>query len=228
MNMEIPSPPAGNGRRSAGRRSTSGPASNHSTGSFAVAGGPAASRQNNGVSATGRGRKRGSKAGQKRKRAKDDSDSSGSDSAPMSGLGEDSDSDDMGSVTELPRITQSGRAVVKPAQFVPAVSEGSSRKRGPAKRTQEHALCKRCGRGHSPASNMIVFCDGCNFGWHQMCHDPVISEETVKDENAAWFCADCVIKRVRKGGGSDQSRGVSWQGRSADDVSFQRFKGLGM
>jgi hypothetical protein len=225
MNMEIPSPTTSSGRRSAGRRSSSGPVTGHSTGAFALAGSPAAARHNNGVSASGKGRKRGSKAGQKRKRAKDESDSSGSDSAAMSGLGEDSDSDDMGSVTELPRMTQSGRAVVKPAQFVPAASEGSSRKRGPTKRTQEHALCKRCGRGHSPTSNMIVFCDGCNLGWHQMCHDPVVSDEMVKDENAAWFCADCILKRVRRGGGADQTRGVSWQGRSTEDVSRQPFCG---
>jgi hypothetical protein len=224
MNMEIPSPPAGSGRRSVGRPSGSGRVTGHSTGAFRATGSPAA-RQNNGASATGKGRKRGSKAGQKRKRAKDDSDSSGSDSALMSGLGEDSDSDDMGSVTELPRITQSGRAVVKPAQFVPAVSDGS-RKRGPTKRTQEHALCKKCGRGHSPAANMIVFCDGCNLGWHQMCHDPTVPEDIVKDEDAAWYCADCVLKRLKKGGGTDQTRGVSWQGRSAENVSRPSFAGI--
>lgn len=222
MNMEIPSPPTNSGRRSTGGRASSGPVTGHSTGAFAVAGSPAAARQNNGASSTGKGRKRGSKAGQKRKRAKDDSDSSGSDSAPMSGLGEDSDSDEHGSVTELPRMTQSGRAVVKPTQFVPAASEGPSRKRGPTKRTQEHALCKRCGRGHSPASNMIVFCDGCNLGWHQMCHDPVVSNDMVKDESAAWFCADCTLKRLRKGGVADQNRGVSWQGRTIEDVSHNR------
>lgn len=217
MNMEIPSTPANNGRRSTGGRASFGSGTGQSPG--AVSSSAAGSRQNNGASGTGKGRKRGSKAGQKRKRAKDDSDSSGSDSAPMSGLGEDSDSDDTGSITELPRMTQSGRAVVKPAQFVPATSEASSRKRGPTKRNQEHALCKRCGRGHSPANNMIVFCDGCNLGWHQMCHDPAVSDEMVKDESAAWFCADCTLKRGRKGAGSDQSRGVSWQGRSIEDVS---------
>jgi PHD-finger len=225
MNMEIPSPPTNSGRRSTGGRASSGPVTGHSTGAFTVTGIPSA-RQNNGAPASGKGRKRGSKVGQKRKRAKDESDSSGSDSEPMSGLGEDSDSDDTGSVTELPRMTQSGRAVVKPAQFVPAVSDGSSRKRGPTKRTQEHALCKRCGRGHSPASNMIVFCDGCNLGWHQMCHDPAVSDDMVKDESAAWFCADCTLKRIRKGGSADLTRGVSWQGRSTEDVSCKLYHSI--
>ena len=217
MNMEIPSPPSMSGRRSTGGRSSSGPVTGQRTGAFPVAGSAAAARHNNGVPA--KGRNRWSKAGQKRKRAKDESESSGSDSALMSGLGEDSDSEDTSSVTELPRMTQSGRTVVKPTQFVPAVSETPSRKRGPTKRNQEHALCKRCGRGHSPASNMIVFCDGCNLGWHQMCHDPAVSDEMVKDEGAAWFCADCSLKRSRKGNGTEQTRSVSWQGRSTDDVS---------
>ena len=218
MNMEIPSSSTSSGRRSTGGRGSSGPVTGHSTGAFVVSGSPASARQNNGALGTGKGRKRGSKTGQKRKRTKDESDSSGSDSAPMSGLGEDSDSDDNESVTELPRMTQSGRAVVKPTQFVPAASE-VSRKRGPAKRTQEHALCKRCGRGHSPATNMIVFCDGCNLGWHQMCHDPVVSDEMVKDESAAWYCADCTLKRARRGGGTDHFRGISWQGRSIEEAS---------
>ncbi|KIN01747.1 hypothetical protein OIDMADRAFT_144406 [Oidiodendron maius Zn] len=139
MNMEIPSPSTSSGRRSTGGRGSSGPVTGHSTGAFAVSRSPASARQNNGASGTGKGRKRGSKTGQKRKRTKDESDSSGSDSAPMSGLGEDSDSDDNESITELPRMTLSGRAVVKPTQFVPAASE-VSRKRGPPKRTQEHAL----------------------------------------------------------------------------------------
>jgi hypothetical protein len=217
--MEIPSPPVNTNRRSTGGKARLSSAGQRSGSSTAV-GSPATGRQNSGTSASGgagKGRRKGTKAGQKRKRARDDSESS-SDSAAMSGLGDDSESDDAGSVTELPKMTQSGRTVVKPTQFVPAVSEGPTRKRGPTKRAQEHALCKRCGRGHSPANNMIVFCDGCNLGWHQMCHDPAVSDEMVKDESAPWFCADCSLKRGRKGAGSEQGRGVSWQGRSTEEV----------
>ena len=157
--------------------------------------------------------------GTKRKRAKEESEESAEESDIMSKLGGDSESD-AGSIMELPKITQSGRQVVKPAQFVPAVSETHARKRGPTKRTQEQALCKRCGRGHSPQSNMIVFCDGCNLGWHQMCHDPTISDEAVKDETAPWYCADCSRKRGRKTTTAtvEEPRGVSWQGRSESEV----------
>jgi hypothetical protein len=136
----------------------------------------------------------------------------------MSQLGDDSDEDDGGEFTSIPKITQSGRQIHKPATFVPSSYEAPAKKRvAQSKRSQEQALCKRCGRGHSPEKNMIVFCDGCNLCWHQACHDPPISEETVKDEVAPWFCVDCARKRGPKTPG-EQTRGVSWQGRSADDV----------
>jgi hypothetical protein len=157
--------------------------------------------------------------GAKRRRAKEESESA-EESDIMSKLGGDSESD-TGSIMELPKITQSGRQIVKPAPFVPAVSQTPARKRGPTKRTQEQALCKRCGRGHSPQSNMIVFCDDCNLGWHQMCHDPTVSDETVKDETAPWFCADCSRKRGRKSATViEEPKGVSWQGRSEAEVSY--------
>ena len=157
--------------------------------------------------------------GTKRKRAKEESEESAEDSDVMSKLGGDSESD-AGSVVELPKITQSGRQVVKPAQFVPALSETPARKRAPTKRSQEHALCKRCGRGHSPQKNMIVFCDGCNLGWHQMCHDPSISNDAVKDESAPWYCADCSRKRGIKltTVTVEEPKLVSWQGRSEVEV----------
>ncbi|KAF7854212.1 hypothetical protein EAF04_010509 [Stromatinia cepivora] len=163
---------------------------------------------------------KGPRAGQKRKRVTDDSESA-DESDALSGLGGDSDSDGSNSATtEMPKITQSGRQIVKPTQFVPTLPEASSRKRSSASthkrsQNQEQALCKRCGRGNSPQNNMIVFCDGCNLGWHQMCHDPVVSEEEVKDEQAPWFCNDCARKRGIKPAPS-KTDGVSWAGKTLD------------
>ncbi len=204
LNMDIPAsnPLAGKRGTKAGAVRTAtptsadvrgSPATTVNTPSGGVAGSGSASKGKN-VAKAGK-----AKAGTKRKRAKDDSDSA-DDSAGMSGLGGDSDSDGTGSVTKLPTKTLSGRKVVKPAQFDPAALEGPTRKRAPyhfkrAGRSVEQALCKRCGRGHSPASNMIVFCDGCNMGWHQMCHDPMVSDELVKDESKEWFCKDCSANR---------------------------------
>lgn len=160
------------------------------------------------------------RASNKRKRAKDESESEVSD--VMSGLGGDSDSDGADSVTHLPTQTLSGRKVVKPTQFSPAAVEGPSRKRGGYKRTGrsvDQALCKRCGRGHSPTSNMIVFCDGCNLGWHQMCHDPMVSDELVKDESKEWFCNDCMAKREKTAKPTLQVvRDSGWAGKSAEEV----------
>lgn len=53
-----------------------------------------------------------------------------------------------------------------------------------------------------------------------MCHDPVVSDEAVKDETSPWFCLECSQKQGRKSGSVDSQRGVSWQGRSSEDVSF--------
>ena len=61
------------------------------------------------------------------------------------------------------------------------------------------AVCKNCGRLHSPQSNAMVFCDGCNTGWHQHCHDPPISQDIVLIEAKEWFCTDCVVLKEEKG-----------------------------
>jgi len=201
MNMEIPTTPVNKGgRRNQGSRASVGSAASASV-SKAGTPGTSTAQKNGTPSSAGKGRKPRAKAGQKRKRARretSDEESEEEDSDVMSKLGGDSDSDASDSIQNFPKVTQSGRAIVKPQQFVPEIRETSARKRGPSKKSQEMALCKRCGRGHSPDNNMIVFCDGCNGGWHQMCHDPPVSNEAVKDEDAPWFCLDCSQKRARK------------------------------
>jgi len=217
MNMEIPSAPPVTGRRNQGGRSSVGSSSSAAKAPAT----PRGAAKNNGTpTGSGKGKQPRAKAGKKRKRKEEEeSEESEEESDVMSKLGDDSsDSDGSGSISNFPKVTQSGRAVVKPTQFVPEVRESSARKRAPSRKTQEQALCKKCQRGHSPTTNQIVFCDGCNGGWHQMCHDPAISDEAVKDEKEPWFCTECTIKRARKSG-SAEVRGVSWQGRSTDDVS---------
>jgi len=203
MTMEINTPSSMRGRRGRGGRPPG----------VARGGGTPTSTSNRGKAA---GRGRVVKAGTKRKKIKDESESA-EESAALSGLGGDSDSDGSGSATNMPTQTKSGRQISRPAQFDPAASATPVRKRGPNKRIQEQALCKRCGRGHSPQSNMIVFCDGCNLGWHQMCHGPVITDEIVKDETQEWFCHDCQAKRS-KATGFDTSKGTSLQSKSTEEV----------
>lgn len=69
-------------------------------------------------------------------------------------------------------------------------------------------MCRNCGRGHSPASNAIVFCDGCNGAWHQFCHDPLIGAEVVREVEREWVCSGC-------GGG----RKVVGEGWGVEEVS---------
>lgn len=240
--VELPTLPVITGRRNQGGRASVGSASSAGLGGSAPmpAGTPTSQGpQNNGTSTKG-GKRAGAgrpKAGTKRKRAaKESSEDESSESVAMSDLGDESDDDDAASITEdFPKVTSSGRAVNKPAQFIPAVSDTPPKKRAPSKKSVENALCKRCGRGHSPASNMIVFCDGCNNGWHQTCHDPAVSEEAVKDESAAWFCADCTSKKDMKRGAKkaeapvatppEPPKQVSWEGRSDAEVCHPVFGG---
>lgn len=148
----------------------------------------------------GRGSVRGrGRIGRKRKRAKEDESDSPEES---DGSASDSEAEEAAFV---PTQTLSGRKVVKPAQFTPPVpQEAPAKKKGPAHynkktgRNVEQALCKRCSRGNSPNTNQIVFCDQCNNGWHQLCHDPRIGNDIVKDINAPWFCSTCTAKRAAK------------------------------
>jgi hypothetical protein len=118
--------------------------------------------------------------------------------------------------------TKSGRQVQKPTQFNPADAAGSQKRKHYGKRTAEQALCKVCTRGLSPNTNQIVFCDGCNLCWHQLCHDPYIDDDFVSDENRSWFCGRCVAKREKalaKKKTLEDYKGVSWASKSAEQVS---------
>jgi succinate--hydroxymethylglutarate CoA-transferase len=175
----------------------------------------------------------GAKKGQKRKRGRQEDSDSAEESEAMSDLGGDSESDGSEDITPLPSMTQSGRKVVRPTQFSPAISEAPPRKRTALRkslgRNAEAAICKRCGRGHSPASNMIVFCDGCNSPYHQMCHDPLISDEAVQDENKDWYCKDCQSKSSKShtprtvtpataNPVPETNKASGWAGKSVEEV----------
>ncbi|KAI1741232.1 hypothetical protein F4680DRAFT_416162 [Xylaria scruposa] len=150
--------------------------------------------------------------GTKRKRSKDNEDTSSS-------LGDVSDSEGNVKAQTAATMTKSGRQVQKPSQFNPADAANSQKRKHYGKRTVEQALCKVCTRGLSPNMNQIVFCDGCNFCWHQMCHDPYIDDDFVSNETRSWFCSRCISKRekalARKKTLSEH-RGVSWASKSMD------------
>ncbi|CAJ2512618.1 Uu.00g007370.m01.CDS01 [Anthostomella pinea] len=155
---------------------------------------------------------------QKRKRGKDDDDGESSSLSDLS----DSDVEHKDQLA-VPTMTKSGRQVQKPTQYNPASMAGSSsqqqKRKNWGKRTPEQALCKVCTRGLSPVSNQIVFCDGCNLCWHQLCHDPYIDDDFVSDEGRSWFCGRCAAKREKhlaKKKTMDGFKGVSWAGKSVE------------
>ncbi|VBB84621.1 Putative Protein similar to C30D11.08c of Schizosaccharomyces pombe [Podospora comata] len=105
-----------------------------------------------------------------------------------------------GDSTPTATMTKSGRQVLKPDAYNPAAMEAATKKRVHyGKRTAEQALCKKCSRMHSPSSNQIVFCDGCDAGWHQYCHDPFVSDDIIKNTSKNWFCSECAAKKERQG-----------------------------
>lgn len=165
------------------------------------------------------GRPRGSRAGssaagllghiarkKKRKRGSDDDDTP-------------DDTDASEEFTPL-EFTNSGRRITQAKTFSPNVldvEKSSSAKRKlpktandgtetPAdikaakkrRRPGEAAVCINCGRGHSPNSNQIVFCDGCNTPWHQFCHDRPITPSVVQIEDKEWMCSECETVRMEK------------------------------
>lgn len=160
------------------------------------------------ASTTASGRSTGNKRKRTRNRGgddedEDDDDDGDDDSSSLSSLTEQSESEAGASSgatpAAAPTMTKSGRQVQKPEAYNPAAMDAASKRRAHyGKRTAEQALCRKCTRMHSPADNQMVFCDGCNEGWHQLCHEPWIHDDVVRDHARGWFCAACQAKRERK------------------------------
>lgn len=176
------------------------------------------------------------KAGTKRKRSQEDDavaeDTSSLSDAPPNGDAAATAEGPAAKSRAPPKTTKSGRAVQKPAPFHPASTHQQQHRKqqqqptphhgGGSKRTPpDQALCKVCTRGLSPQQNQIVFCDGCNACWHQLCHEPYIDDDFVRDESRSWFCHRCLAKRERhlaKKRTLDGFKGVSWAAKNADQV----------
>lgn len=135
---------------------------------------------------------------------------------------QDEDSEISDSYTPLATVTKSGRNITKPLQFNPATemsSDGEPKRRRPYRRGPEFTLCVKCERGHSPLSNAIVFCDGCNSAYHQWCHDPHIPREVIEITEKEWFCGKCVHKKEMER--LPMGKRVSGEGLSADEVIIE-------
>lgn len=165
------------------------------------------------------GRPRGSRAGLSASTARGGSGRGGSGAKRKRKSGdheedEDGNSDSSEEITALPTQSRSGRRitqVVTPLPIEPDVESTlkssltkrsslaspldptSSKKPAKRKRVTLSAVCKNCARGHSPQSNQIVFCDGCNTPWHQYCHDRPITPTVILEEEKEWHCADCEV-----------------------------------
>jgi len=87
----------------------------------------------------------------------------------------------------------------KPSPLIPLTSPPSPQpSRFKRRKPGEAAVCINCGRGHSPTSNQIVFCDGCNTPWHQYCHNRPITPSVIQIEEKEWLCSECSMARDQK------------------------------
>lgn len=136
----------------------------------------------------------------------------------------DTSSKQAANLDTAPTMTKSGRQIQKPTQYLPPASSSAPQKRkNPGKRTAEQALCKVCTRGLSPVKNQIVFCDGCNACWHQLCHQPPIDQDYVSNASRSWFCQRCLAKRERGGSRKkavEAPKSISWEDRSSEQVCY--------
>lgn len=55
----------------------------------------------------------------------------------------------------------------------------------------EDVLCEVCGAGTEYEQNLIVLCDGCDLGFHQLCHPLIIPDSIIKNEDSLWYCYNC-------------------------------------
>lgn len=172
--------------------------------STATAAGPSSNSQSSSPtksksinSATNRRKSGGIKRRKSRKAGKYDDDEDGVIKA------EDSDSDgESMAPTPVATQTKSGRQIHRPSVFTtpqeeprtshtPDTQPPRKKRRVYRKGKEVNVLCCNCDRGHSPAGNVIVFCDECNSAWHQFCHDPPIDKEVVTVKEKEWSCKEC-------------------------------------
>jgi len=156
-----------------------------------------------------RGTTRGNRGGRGGKRKRADDDDAG---------GDTSDSE-----TYAPTTTKSGRSVQKPTTFVPPPQPSpppmpSYKKKRTYRRNPESAVCKICLRGVSPATNMIVFCDGCNVPYHRYCHQPPIDQSVIDEVDKEWYCKQCERERIQPVPESHVVGFVSVENASAEEV----------
>ncbi|EPY49962.1 PHD finger containing protein Phf1 [Schizosaccharomyces cryophilus OY26] len=90
--------------------------------------------------------------------------------------------------------TKSGRKIQRPVTYNPSAASLKKRTR----KADLVSLCIVCHRGHSPASNQLVFCDGCNSPYHQLCHQPPIDDLAVQIEDSEWYCMNCQYSRAKQ------------------------------
>lgn len=66
-----------------------------------------------------------------------------------------------------------------------------SSKPTPIHKEDDDLKCQICASGREFPGNLIVICDGCDQGFHQICHQPNIPDSLLRVQNSKWFCRQC-------------------------------------
>ena len=88
------------------------------------------------------------------------------------------------------RVSAVGRGAIEAAAAASssAHADGKGGEEEEEEEEEDADSCCVCGDTVAEEGNDIVFCDGCNQGYHQTCHKPNITEAALDQEQ--WFCSE--------------------------------------
>lgn len=91
------------------------------------------------------------------------------------------------------RVSAVGRGAIEAAAAASSSAHadgkgGEEEKEEEEEEEEDADSCCVCGDTVAEEGNDIVFCDGCNQGYHQTCHKPNITEAALDQEQ--WFCSE--------------------------------------
>merc|ERR1711962_1188288 len=76
------------------------------------------------------------------------------------------------------------------------------------------------------SGNSLMECNTCQNLYHQMCHDPPVSNEEAKDPRLIWNCKKCTSLKSGKSSSGSSTNSSSSSGASGSEMSSSAKKRL--
>ncbi|KAF3005463.1 hypothetical protein E8E14_007135 [Neopestalotiopsis sp. 37M] len=113
--------------------------------------------------------------------------------------------------TPLPKSTKS-QAGELPEERVSGSGDEESQGN---EESEDEQVCIICSKPDSKTRNQILFCDGCDRGFHQKCYNvPVVPE-------GDWFCKDCLQEDVEEGSIAGVKDSAEQSSEAPDIANFE-------